>query len=520
MLMPESAHDMDVLIQHYLEDNLTEDEAAAFLELLQSQPELGHRLLGQLQLDAMLREMETVGAPTLVPLPPVEVSLPQPKASPRRPTFITLGAVAAMAACITLTASWVLRTFRPTSEVEATTNAVAVLARGVNVAWEGTAHAPGSPLTPGWLRLKSGLAQIEFYQGARVTLEGPAALQLISSSEAYCTSGKLSAHVPPQAKGFRIQTPRGTIVDLGTDFGLDLNDAASPVHVFKGEIELHADGSPMKSLKEGQAMALADMARSMVADQTAFVSLSDVDERTAESQRLAFESWLTRSSAWNSDAALLMRFDFQDSRDTRSLRNHALNAPQVPAGSIVGCDWTDGRWPGKRALEFRNVSDRVRLNLPGEHTALTFSTWVRINGLDRSYNSLFMTEGYAHGAAHWQITHEGKLRLGIAGRDGKPSRDHDSPAIFTPERFGQWLHLATTIDPVAKEVRHYMNGNLIARVSRENNFPVQLTVAELGNWNDGARTDRVAIRHFSGVMDEFLLFNRALNAAEIRRLAE
>jgi hypothetical protein len=76
--------------------------------------------------------------------------------------------------------------------------------------------------------MKSGIAQIEFYQGARVLIEGPAELQLVSSGEATCTRGKLSANVPPQAKGFRINTPKGTIVDLGTEFGLDVSDAQAP----------------------------------------------------------------------------------------------------------------------------------------------------------------------------------------------------------------------------------------------------------------------------------------------------
>ena len=114
----------------------------------------------------------------------------------------------------------------------------------------------------------------------------------------------------------------------------------------------------------------------------------------------------------------------------------------------------------------------------------------------------------------------GAADLGIAGKDGRPPHDYDTTAIFTPERFGQWLHLATVIDPSTQEVRHYLNGDLIAKLTRKGTFPVRLTVAELGNWNDGGRHDRVAIRHFSVVMDEFLLFNRALSVAEIARLAE
>ena len=517
--MLDAAHDPEVLIQHYLEDSLTEAEAAALLELIQRDPSLSGRLMDQLQLDAMLRSEAAAPMQQVTPASPskeAQILTPTPS---RKTRWLPMTAVAAIAACVTLAATWLTGIFDPTNDDEATTSAVAVLMRGVNAEWEGTAPQTGTPLIPGVLRLKSGLAQIEFYQGARVTLEGPANFELVSVSEARCTSGKLSAHVPPQAKGFRIQTPKGTVVDLGTDFGLDLNSPEAQVHVFKGEVELHPDGAAMQPLKEGEAALLSDAARLLTADHGAFVSLGDMDERTAESQRLAFEQWLQSSTQWDADAALLVRLDFQDPSHTRALRNHALHAAQVPAGSIVGCQWTEGRWPGKHALEFRNVSDRVRLSIPGEHAALTLSARVRIHGLDRAYNSLFMVEGYKDGAVHWQITRDGELRLGLAGRNGIPARDHDTPAIFTPERFGQWLHLVTCVDPAAKEVRHYMNGELVARVPRTAMYPLKMPLAELGNWNNDSHGNRTAIRHFSGVMDEFMLFNRVLTEAEIAKLA-
>ena len=153
--MLESTHDPEVLLQHYLEDCLTEAGAVAFLELLKAQPELGDRLLGQLQVDAMLQEMEAVGSPTLVPLPQNEALAASSKPAYRRPTYIALAGVAALAACITLAASWALHLLSPANDAEATTAAVAVLARGVNLEWEGASHATGSSLTPGWLRLKS-----------------------------------------------------------------------------------------------------------------------------------------------------------------------------------------------------------------------------------------------------------------------------------------------------------------------------------------------------------------------------
>ncbi|MDZ4289618.1 MAG: LamG-like jellyroll fold domain-containing protein [Prosthecobacter sp.] len=507
--MPDSSHDPEVLLQRYVEGTLSEAEAATLLDLLQAQPDLADRLLSDLSLDAMLRELKG-GAPEVAAPPAI-------RRSQRRFTWVALGGVAALAACLTLMSTWAWR--GPQELDEATSAAVAVLARGINLEWEDAEAAPlpGTALSPGWLRLKSGVAQIEFYQGARVTLEGPASIQLVSSSEAYCSTGRLSAHVPPQARGFRIKTPQGTIVDLGTDFGLDLSHPSAQVHVFKGEIEWHPQDAAMQSLKEGQALATGPASHALLANAAAFASLGDLEQRTADSERVEFENWLVKSRRWDDDAALLLRFDFQDRVDTRSLLNHAAQSPHFPAGSIVGCDWTEGRWMGKRAREFRNVSDRVRLSVPGEYQHLSLSAWVRVNGLDRAFNSLFMVEGYRDGAVHWQITRQGVLRLGVAGRNGNPSIDYDTPMIFTPERLGQWLHLATVYDAAAREVRHYLNGALLARLPVKKVFPLHLGVAELGNWNDGGRSDRVPVRHFSGAIQEFALYSRVLTPEEIRQ---
>lgn len=506
--------DIDTLIQHYLDGSLTEKEAVLLHEQLTRVPDLGAQLLDHVTMDAMLRATKPLIRPPSA----------RPRLVPRRRfTIGTLSGVAALAACATLLLNfaWVNWNTAPISD-EVTTTSIAVLTRAVNLQWdrETMKPAPGSPLPPGWLRLKSGQVQIEFYQGARVTLEGPAAFQLVSSGEAYCGHGKLSAHVPPQARGFRIDTPKGTIVDLGTEFGLNVNSDGAEVHVFDGEVELH-QGQDMKSLKQGQAASMVKLDTSPVAaDAATFASLRDLEARSAESQRADFERWISASQARNNDPDLLLRFDFQEVPGSRTLLNRSQHHRDVPDGSIVGSTWTEGRWPGKQALEFRNVSDRVRLALPEETAALTLAAWVRVSGLDRAFNSLFMGEGWGNRNVHWQITRDGRLRLGVAGPINSVHQDYDTPAIFTPERFGQWLHLATVFDPVAREVRHYVNGDLQSKTVIKTVFPLRLSVAELGNWNNGTRSDRTAIRHFSGAMGEFALYGRALSPAEVAQLSE
>lgn len=503
--------DTDTLIQHYLEGALTTAEAEELHELLKIQPELGARLLQHFEMDAMLRATKPLVVDNFI----------RPALLPRRRfTFATVTSVAALAACITLLAAWLMNevmSLRP--EAEETTASVAVLTRGVNLEWESAAIAPGTPLSPGMLKLKSGVAEIEFYQGARVLAEGPVELLLVSSSEATCSRGKLSAQVPPQAKGFRINTPKGTIVDLGTEFGLDVSAQNVEVHVFKGEVELHQPEVTMKSLKEGEAMAMAGKTAALPADASSFASLNEIGARSALSQRSQFEKWLASSAKLNTDPGLRLRFDFQDDEGVRSLRNHAVNGAHIADGSIVGASWTTGRWPGKRALEFRNVSDRVRLSIPGETQALTMAVWVRVHGLDRAFNSLFMSERWGDRKVHWQITREGKVRLGVAGSHGVGHADHDTDVFFTPERFGRWTHLAVVFDLATKEVRHYANGELLTHSRLKETAPLKIGIAELGNWNDHS-TRAVAIRHLSGAMDEFSLWDRVLSDTEIAALAK
>src|SRR5262249_38765848 len=55
------------------------------------------------------------------------------------------------------------------------TDGIAALTRGTGVVWEKNGAEIGSVLAPGWLHLKSGAVQVEFFSGARVILEGPAA---------------------------------------------------------------------------------------------------------------------------------------------------------------------------------------------------------------------------------------------------------------------------------------------------------------------------------------------------------
>ncbi len=104
-------------------------------------------------------------------------------------------------------------------------------------------NEPGELITKTIYTLESGFSEIEFNDGAKIILEGPSEIVFESANGAYLKRGKLVANVPPQAYGFIVNTPGATIVDIGTQFGVFVDDQMdSQLTVFKGAVELALKG--------------------------------------------------------------------------------------------------------------------------------------------------------------------------------------------------------------------------------------------------------------------------------------
>ncbi|MCZ2340806.1 MAG: DNRLRE domain-containing protein [Bacteroidales bacterium] len=114
----------------------------------------------------------------------------------------------------------------------------------------------GSRLGTGRLHLVEGLATLSFDNGARVRLEGPAELELVSGSHCTLHGGRLVAKVPPPAIGFVVDTPTAKLIDLGTEFGVNVRDhQTADVQVFNGLVDAqhHATGK-IERMPTGQGL--------------------------------------------------------------------------------------------------------------------------------------------------------------------------------------------------------------------------------------------------------------------------
>lgn len=443
-----------------------------------------------------------------------------------------LSAKLALAASVAFSALAIsLVWLRPLSAASETNDAgCAILVDAAGAQWEegGRAWQVGMSVPAGKLALHGGLVRLEFYSGASVTLEGRSELEIVSVREARCRYGQMRVHVPPHARGFKLTTPDAQVVDLGTEFGLKVSEAGqAEVHVFDGEVEVYPRSSKDKlSVKQGAGW---DAARGITSSPAmASSSFSDlaalrVQASSADAQRMA--AWRSGMRQYLSDPALLVGYTFEPASEwDRTLHNQGGNAIESTHGSIVGAKWTQGRWQGKRALEFKTPGDRVRLSVPGEFRAITLCAWVQLGGIDRKFNSLFLTDTWKEGNPHWQFVQAGSFVLGVHERPGVRGSQHVfySPEMFGPDKLGVWYHLATTFDLATGEGRHYVNGNLITEYRDDRLQPdmkIVIGSGELGNWGlpDGVKP-RTEVRTFNGRIDEFLLFSRVLDPAAVASL--
>jgi hypothetical protein len=112
--------------------------------------------------------------------------------------------------------------------------------------WVDNATAPmvGSALGRQSLNLVSGAAQITFDSGVVLTLTGPADLELQSRDQVMLRCGGVSLYVPVAGHGFTVLSPRGRIIDLGTEFALDVDEkGGSRVHVINGSVRVEQEKS-------------------------------------------------------------------------------------------------------------------------------------------------------------------------------------------------------------------------------------------------------------------------------------
>lgn len=246
--------ELQALCEAVVEDRLTEEQRRQLEALVLEQPEARRYYVEYLHQHGCLHwsGAESVGSAQRTSPAPDRVPRVH-TADPTKPRsrFRRLLAPAALAASV-LIAFGVWFSQRGSAEPAAVATLVSVRA----CKWDGGTlpTEEGARLAAGRLRLAEGVASLVFANGAEVTLEAPADLELVSAQRCILHSGRLVAKVPPPAIGFTVDTPTAVLHDLGTEFGVNVRDnRTADVQVFNGKVDVqHRSSGQTESLETGR----------------------------------------------------------------------------------------------------------------------------------------------------------------------------------------------------------------------------------------------------------------------------
>jgi hypothetical protein len=404
---------------------------------------------------------------------------------------------------------------------------VAVLTKSIGLQRDGTSSRHldvGAALKASELGFSKGMVQLEFMQGATAILEGPVSTRLVHDNAMELKLGKLRAHVPKVAVGFTVDLPMGKVIDLGTDFGIEVDDDGSAeVYVFRGKVSylgMDIEGNEVHAeVSGGEAIFLDAFGVLTPLDMPlgTFAGSADLASRSLENAQKRRSAWTEMSQKLASDKKTLLYYNFDDHDSwSRVLQDMTKRNKGSGDGAVIGCKWAEGRWPGKGALQFSKNNDRVCLNISESLQKATLVAWVKLDSLNREGAPIVFSKPHFKGAFGWSVNPFGKLVLEID--TGNSFEKYESAVAFSQDRVGRWVHLATSFDGENKWINHFVNGRSFSREKLSLAETISLRKGLIGHYQ--AFPNHNPNFSMKGSIDEFALFDSVWDETDIRKLYE
>jgi hypothetical protein len=202
-----------------------------------------------------IAQTETAESFSRIPSWPIAIPTKVETGTIRRPAisiYLTASAIAVAAALLVIV-SWMSLNGGNSSE-----NQLAATIQEHGAVWNVDGAPTGSKFQVGKYVLKSGASKLQFANQAELLIQAPTVFSIDSPTQATLHSGCLTLVVPPSAKGFRVETPFGSVIDRGTRIGVLSNENdGMEVHVFEGKAQLlPARTSQAETLSAGEAASV------------------------------------------------------------------------------------------------------------------------------------------------------------------------------------------------------------------------------------------------------------------------
>jgi hypothetical protein len=408
----------------------------------------------------------------------------------------------------------------------------AVVIQLADADWEhqyGPGPSEGDLLSARRLVLRSGRITLGLLSGVTLTAEGPADLELLSIDQVHCRRGKLRTRVPRGAEGFVVTTPGSAVVDLGTEFGLNVAaDGKAHVMVFNGEAEaavLNEAGAPVRSQQVAARRAFEidpgrgqiEEARARPVDFVAPAVLAPAPLELAASYRdavLASGPW----AYWRFEAI-----------DGAAVANEVAGRAPLRATGPVKVVGAGGH---NRCVEFGPDEDEQSLAmdglweppsepgyavelwaLPGRIGHAALASLIAPGPPAEDYKHLFLVELTASDRQSVLVP-PGLFRF----LHRRPPGDSGGDNVFSARHYvpNRWHHVVAQRS--GRRLELYVDGVSTSPVSPQSAGASEPCRLLLGRLKPMPRpSGRVHSRPFVGLIDELALYNRPLGADEVRR---
>lgn len=389
----------------------------------------------------------------------------------------------------------------------------------------------GEWLLPGSYHLQSGAMVVALDVGGTARFEGSAVFEIIDANRIRLESGDLQARFEEPGQGFTVITPEGAVIDLGTEFRVEVSGRESKVEVVEGRVRATA-GNAMRELSDHESVSMHAGAMTALAPGAA----DPMPDEFENENPVVFHHW-----------------GFEEREGERFVAEGAEGGdgyalvPGVPGVLPERIEGAVGQ-----ALRFSGTGEFLVSPYRGISGSKprTVAAWVRIPS-DAKPQESYGWAGWGLPGAHsksqkWQICWNPQVKLDTWTQPLSPGstagalRTEFGPGWVNGSRDlrdGEWHHLVSIFiggeDPdVASHIRHYVDGRLEMasgyqrHVVRTETGDESLSLLVGHHSNDhkvlldlpGEDNSTPYFTGFRGDLDELYIFEGALTPVQVWRL--